>query len=239
MNGFNSNVRNSHNIKKMNRFNNVDKMYSDNELKDLIIKPIRIEKPNIDIKSIASTRETENVKEVGELVKKRTNQPYKGIIKEFDYSKIREKHEEDLIVHKVTEADKDKTVFDNNMNLHKGKIEKHNEEIKDVYSTSKENEHKKEFAFQHKYKYAMKVEGTDADDDLRTDRIEFWKKEQNKIEENKKKIDDILLNLIDSGIISENMDSIDYTKIDTIQLEAQLKSVFGEEEFRKILKELE
>jgi len=64
-------------------------------------------------------------------------------------------------------------------------------------------------------------------------------KEQNKIEENKNKIDDILLNLIDSGILSQNMETIDYNKIDTHDLENKLKKVFGDEEFEKILKELE
>ncbi len=35
------------------------------------------------------------------------------------------------------------------------------------------------------------------------------------------------------------MESIDYDKINTVELENKLKNVFGEEEFQKILKELE
>jgi hypothetical protein len=234
----NNNIRNSYNLKKIKKINNVDQLYNQDDLKNLIIKPIKIEKPNINIKSMVDNRENYNKKELEESRKKRVNEPYKGIIKNFDYSKIRDKHEEDLIVHKVTEEDKDKKVFDENMGLFQNKIQKQNNDIKDAYSLDKKNEHKKEFDYQHKYKYRSKID-TNGEEDLRVDRIEFYKREQSKIEENKKKIDDILLGLIDSGILSENMESIDYDKIDTHELENKLKNVFGEEEFQKILKELE
>jgi len=233
----NSNIKNSYNMKKIKKFNNIDQMYSHDDIKNLIIKTQKIEKPNININSLIDNKKITNDKELNESIKKRVNEPYKGIIKNFDYSKIREKHEEDLIVHKVNEEDKNIKVFDSNMDVFQNKIEKQNKDIKDVYSMDKKTEHKKEFDYQLKYKYRTKIDS--GDDDLRVDRIEFYKKEQSKIEENKKKIDDILLNLIDSGILSENLESIDYDKINTNDLENKLKNVFGEEEFNKILKELE
>jgi len=233
----NSNIKNSYNMKKIKKFNNIDQMYSHDDIKNLIIKTQKIEKPNININSLIDNKKITNDKKLNESIKKRVNEPYKGIIKNFDYSKIREKHEEDLIVHKVNEEDKNIKVFDSNMDVFQNKIEKQNKDIKDVYSMDKKTEHKKEFDYQLKYKYRTKIDS--GDDDLRVDRIEFYKKEQSKIEENKKKIDDILLNLIDSGILSENLESIDYDKINTNDLENKLKNVFGEEEFNKILKELE
>ena len=233
----NSNVKNSYNMRKMKKFNNIDQMYNQNDFKNLILKPQKIEKPNINLDSLINNKEQSNTTDLKESIKKRTNEPYKGIIKNFDYSKIREKHEEDLIVHKVNEGDKDKKIFDTNMNVFHNKIEKQNKDIKDTYSIDKKTEHKKEFDYQHKYKYRTKIDS--GDNDLRVDRIEFYKKEQSKIEDNKKKIDDILLNLIDSGILSENLESIDYDKVDTNDLENKLKNVFGEDEFNKILKELE
>ena len=225
-------------MKKIKKFNNVDHLYNQDELKNLIIKPQKIEKPNINIKSLLDNRDTTNKKELEESIKKRVNQPYKGIIRDFDYTKIREKHEEDLIVHKVTEVDKDKKIFDDKMDVFEKEIAKQNKNIKDAYSLDKKTAHKKEFDYQHKYKYRVKIDGPD-NDDLRVDRIEFYKKEQNKIEDNKKKIDDILLNLIDSGILSENMESINYDKIDTNELELKLKKAFGEEEFDKLLKDIQ
>ena len=224
-------------MKKMKKFNNVDQMYNQNDLKNLIIKPQKIEKPNINIDSLIDNKKNCNDKDLNESLKKRVNEPYKGIIKNFDYTKIREKHEEDLIVHKVNEQDKNETIFNADMGIFHNKIEKQNKDIKDVYSMDKKNEHKKEFDYQLKYKYRTKIDS--GDDDLRVDRIEFYKREQSKIEENKKKIDDILLNLIDSGILSDNLESIDYNKINTNELENKLKNVFGEDEFNKILKELE
>ena len=233
----NSNVKNSYNMRKMKKFNNIDQMYNQNDFKNLILKPQKIEKPNINLNSLINSKEQSNLTDLKESIKKRINEPYKGIIKNFDYSKIREKHEEDLIVHKVNEEDKNIKVFDSNMCLFHNKIEKQNKDIKDTYSIDKKTEHKKEFDYQHKYKYRTKIDS--GDNDLRVDRIEFYKKEQSKIEDNKKKIDDILLNLIDSGILSENLESIDYDKVNTDDLENKLKNVFGEDEFNKILKELE
>ena len=226
-------------MKKINKINNIDQMYNQDDLKNIIIKPIKIDKPNINIESLINSKKNTNNIELLESLKKRVNEPYKGIIKDFDYSKIREKHEEDLIVHKVSEIDKDKEIFDSKMGVFRNKIEQQNKDIKDTYSVDKKIEYKKEFDYKNKYKYRVKIDSNNDDDDLRIDRIEFYKKEQNKIEENKKKIDDILLNLIDSGILSENMESINYDKIDTNELENKLKSVFGDEEFKKILKDIQ
>ena len=232
----NSNIRNSYNLKKIRKFNNIDQLYNQDDLKNMILKPQKIDKPNINIKELINNRDDSNKKDLIESLKKRVNEPYKGIIKDFDYKKIREKHEEDLIVHKVSEQDKDINIFKNKIDNYEEKINKKNIKIKDTYSLEKKIEHKKDFDYQHKYKYRVKVESND--DDLRVDRIEFYKKEQNKIEENKKKIDDILLNLIDSGILSDNLESINYEKIDTKELESKLKNIFGDEEFDKLLKEL-
>lgn len=233
----NSNIRDSYNIKKIKKFNSIDNIYNQDELKNLIIKPQKIEKPNINIKSLVDNRDNINKKDLEDSIKKRVNQPYKGIIKDFDYSKIRDRHEEDLVVHKVTENDKDKQIFDEKMGKFKEEIAGQNKDIKDTYSLDKKTAHKKEFDYQHKYKYRVKIDTPD-NDDIRVDRIEFYKKEQNKIEENKKKIDDILLNLIDSGILSENMESINYDKINTDELELKLKNAFGDEEFEKLLKDI-
>jgi hypothetical protein len=234
-----SNIRNSYNLKKIKKFNNIDKMYNQDELKNMILKPTKIEKPNINIKSLLDNKEKQQEYDLNESIKKRTNNPYKGIIKDFDYSKIRAKHEEDLIVHKVTQADKDTNIFEQKMGNYNVEIKKQNNDFKEAYSIDKKTEHKKEFDYKHKYKYRTKID-TDADgsEDLRIDRIEFWKKEQNKIEDNKKKMDDILLNLIDMGVLSENLNTIDYDKIDADDFEHKLKNIFGEEEFEKLLKEL-
>ena len=233
--------REAYNMKKIKKFNSIDQMHNTEDLKNLIIKPIKIEKANIDIKALANSREHTNMSELKQSEQKRVNNPYKGIIKDFNYDQ-KLKKQDDLVVHKVTEYDKDKKVFDEKMDVFKDKITNQNTEIKDIYSIDKKTQHKKDFEYQHKYKYRTKLEAGNGngneDSDLRVDRIEFYKKEQQKLEHNKKKIDNILLDLIDSGILSDNLDSINFDKIDADKLAETLKNTFGEEEYLKLMKEL-
>ena len=231
------NSRDSYNLKKIQKLNSVDQAYNKDNLFDLIIKPQKVEKTDINIQQVANIREKEGEKELQECIKKRTNFPYKGIIKNFDYTKIRENHKEDLVVHKVTEADK--INFDTDYQKYNEAIDNQNKELNDKYSNNKKNEHKKEFEYQHKYKYRSKLDNAGTDEqNLRVDRIEYYKKEQLKVEENKKKIDDILIGLIESGVLSEDLDKINYDKIDVNELEDKLKKEFGEEEFKKLMNDL-
>jgi|LauGreDrversion4_2_1035121.scaffolds.fasta_scaffold101747_1 hypothetical protein len=229
--------RNSYNMKKIRQFNNIDQLYNKDDIKNLILKPEKIDKPNINIKSLIDERQQFNNKELDDAKKKMVNNPYKGIIKDFNYEK-KIKEQNDLVVHKVTDADKNKQFFDNKMGEFKTTISTQNTEINDIYSLDKKNKHKKDFEYQHKYKYRSKLDSTGDDSDLRVDRIEFYKKEQQKTEDNKKKIDNILLDLIDSGILSDNLDSINFDKIDADKLADTLKNTFGEEEYNKLIKEL-
>ena len=138
-------IRETYNLKKIQKFNNIDQTHNMDQLKDVIIKSEKIQKPNININNLVKSKEEENNKVLNESIKKRTNQPYKGIIKNFDYSKIREKHEEDLIVHKNTDADKDKKVFDSKLNNYNNTIQNQNTEIKQIYSGDKYTVNKKDF----------------------------------------------------------------------------------------------
>ncbi len=230
------NPRDAYNMKKIKKLNSVDQVYNKDDLKNLIIRPEKIEKPNINIGNLIESRKVDNVKDLEESTKKRVNNPYKGIIKDFNYQKEIKK-QKDLVVHTVTEADKDKVVFDDKMGKFQTTIKTQNDEIKDIYSIDKQTKHKKDFEYQHKYKYRSKLDNVD-ESDLRVDRIEYYKKEQQKLEDSKKKIDNILLDLIDSGILSENLDSVDLDKIDTDKLEETLKNTLGEDEYAKLIKEL-
>jgi hypothetical protein len=233
-----SNIRDSYNIKKIRKFNNIDQNYNEDDLKNLIIKPEKIEKPNIDISKLLDEKINKTECELADSIQKRTNKTYKGIIKDKDFDFNKDiKQSEDLLIYKVNINDKNQKVFDEKMNVFKNKIDDQNVHNNNVYSLDNKNTHKKEFEYQHRYKYRSKI-STD-DSDLRIDRIEYYKNEQNKIDNSKKKIDNILLNLIDSGILSENLDSIDYDKVNTDDLEKTLKNVFGDEEFKKIMNELE
>jgi hypothetical protein len=235
----NNNVRDreAYNMKKIKKFNSIDQIHNTEDLKNIILKQEKIEKSNIDIKALANNRLQANLAELKQSEQKRVNNPYKGIIKDFNYDKILKK-QEDLIIHKVTEQDKNKKDFDEKMGTFRTEIGSQNDKIKDIYSLDKKIQHKKDFEYQHKYKYRTKLDATNEDADLRVDRIEYYKKEQEKLEHNKKKIDNILLDLIDSGILSDNLDSINFDKIDADKLAETLKNTFGEAEYEKLIKEL-
>jgi hypothetical protein len=232
-----SNSREIYNLKKIQKFNNIDRSQNPqniDNIKNMILKPQKIEKPDLNIEKLVKNREENAENDLKNCIKNRTNTPYKGIIKNFDYNRKFNKTE-DLIVHKVTDADK--LNFDKDVDKYKSQIAKQDVENKDVYSKAKEEENKKKFEYQHKYKYRGKIVN-ETENDLRVDRIEFYKKEQQKIEDNKKKIDDILINLIDTGIVSENLDNINYDKVDVNELEKTLIAQFGEEEFNKLMNEI-
>lgn len=204
---------------------NLDK----DELRNAIIRPIKIEKADKQ-EIIIKYRDLENTvsskKELDELWKKRTNQGYKNIIKDEKYQKKDYKKKEDLIVHKVTDADK--LGVDDELKDFEGKIESQNGELKIQYSASKETEHKKKFEYNNKYKYAIKYDPK-AHDDLKDDNVEYFKKEQEKNEKDKKKVDDIIQTLLNSNILS------DEEKKDLVLL--QDKSEELNEEIKKDIKE--
>jgi hypothetical protein len=156
------------------------------------------------------------------LQKERTNLPYKNIIKnikdgddhyEKHYKKFVdspltgeadkkaiEKAERDLLVHKVTNADKD-GVEEELIDLKKN-LEIHNDELKVIYSTSKEAEHKQKFEYNHKSKYRIKYD-PDNHEDMKKDKINILKKEQKRMEKDKQKVDDMIQFLVDDGIFGE------------------------------------
>jgi hypothetical protein len=209
--------RDLYNLKKIQRFNNIDQRYSNsNNMQDL--KPQKVDKVNVNLNKLVQDRKQNNQYELDECIKKRTNLPYKGIIKNFDFNKIRPNYKEDLIVHKVTEADK--KTFNEDISKYSNTITKQQKELSEIYAENKKNEHKKNFEYQHKYKYRTKLDVDDGggdgggEGDVRIDRIEYYKKEQLKVEESKKKMDDILMNLINKNAISENLDNFDINKID-------------------------
>jgi hypothetical protein len=68
----NNNVRDreAYNMKKIKKFNSVDHAYNTEDLKNLILKQEKVEKPNIDIKALANQREKINFIEFKESEQK-------------------------------------------------------------------------------------------------------------------------------------------------------------------------
>ena len=197
-------IKEQQELKQLEKLNQLENKYNKDKIKESVIKPIKIEKDNRDIKKDYNSKEKEYFKERDELWKIRTNQPYKNIIKdEQQVKKFINRNNIDkseLIVHKVTNLDKQSV--DKEYSQFKNKLETHNNELKVIYSTNKQAEHKKQFEYNHKYKYRIKYDPSDHNK-LKQDKIEMFKKEQQKEEENKQKIDNIIENLINNGIFNK------------------------------------
>ena len=71
-------IRNSHNLKKIQKFNNIDQKYNIDQLKDVIIKTEKIQKPNVNITNLVKSKEEENRSIINEAVLKELISPIRG-----------------------------------------------------------------------------------------------------------------------------------------------------------------
>jgi hypothetical protein len=105
-------------------------------------------------------------------------------------------------VYTVKKEDKDEKHFQENVDKLRGKITEHDKELKHVFDPEKEGKYKEQFEYNNKLKYKIKFDPANFDE-MKSDVTEFYKKEQEEQEKNKKRTDDIIesmvgLNLIDN-----------------------------------------
>lgn len=136
------------NIQKIKDIQKMKEYERNNIIRDIIFAPETVVKNNNDYNDILNAKIKE-YKNIENYWKGRTNQPYKNILKNEDYSKII-KNENDLIIHKVTSNDK--IGIKEKYTEIKKNIEQHNNELKVLYSTSEEAQHKKKFEYNHRYR---------------------------------------------------------------------------------------
>ena len=139
---------------------------------------------------------------------KRTNVPYKNILKQEDYTK-KFTTKEDLIVYKVSSDDKNRQKLESELNKLKILFEKHNSQLKLIFSASEENKHKEEFEYVHKITNKVKFDPKNCED-LKN----YYKKEQKKMSKENKRIDEMIELLLDGE---------ELTKEDLIELSKQDK----------------
>ncbi len=128
-----------------------------------------------------------------------TNTPYKNIIKNNDYTKPI-KDSSDMIVHKVTKTDKEgvKNALDNL----KKTIQELNTINKNIYAPEKMHIHQLEYE-EKKVLSDIKYEKNEFGD-LKSDTVEFYKVIKEKEEDGVKRKDDILKNIRDMQIYSDD-----------------------------------
>lgn len=196
-------------MKKLRNDGGFDALLDKDKVRESVIRPIKIEKSKSDKKVLRERlkqiegeyidKEKETFgPEIQRYWKNRTNETYKGIIKGESRSLYKDK--DDLIVHKVSV--KDKEGVDKDYKCMGDGREKHNDELKIIYSTDQENEHKKTFEYNHVYKYRVQYDPK-GHDKLKKDKIKYYKERQQKEEEGKQNIDCVIENLIAEGIFNE------------------------------------
>lgn len=132
-----------------------------------------------------------------EYWKKRTNQPYKNILYDQEYKPVTK--EEDLIISNTKNIQK---ISDNQIQEYKANVEKQNNELNNIYAPNKEQEHWKQFQYNLKHKY--RVTGPVSDDQitLKNNRIMYYKKEQEKLDQMKEDKEKLFNNLLQNGIFN-------------------------------------
>lgn len=232
-------------LEQIKRAKNIDEMGIDKkQITDLVICPIvvnKTKKAELDeaYDEIVPQFIQKGNKFLEEVYKNRTNVPYKNVIKKDLFNKnfkkyykndifnLNVKDKKELLVHKITDADSDSLLLEAEFELLSQIIEKHNDELKVIYSASKKNKYKKEFEYVQNYRYRLEYNPKNSEE-LK----DFYKKEQKKINKEKKMIDDVLNLMIENDQLSqEELNKLD----EELKSKKTSKSLSLEDELRKEL----
>lgn len=150
----------------------------------------------------------------------RTNQPYKIIINREenreDPKRMLEKERmwqttkddnyrpnfRDLIVHTVTDADKDGVIEEHDRENYMRK--ELDDENRVIYSSSNQTKHKKQFEYKHIYKYRIKIDSKNHIE-LKDDRVAYYEDQQRKIESDRAQSDALLSMMQANDMIDQEM----------------------------------
>jgi hypothetical protein len=233
-------------LEQISRAKNIEDIGMDKkQLSELIICPITINKTTADeLKNELVIKEpeysTQNNKYLEEIWKSRTNQPYKNVIKKDLFTKDFKKYykneifntdvkkKDELIVHNITDLDSDSILLEAEFELLSDILEKHNKELKVIYSASKEALYKKEFEYVQNYRYRLEYNPKNSEE-LK----DFYKKEQKKINKEKKMIDEMIDILVENDDLTK--DEIDKLNTTLTQKNSSNQIESLEDELRKEL----
>lgn len=217
-------------LEQISRAKNIDDIGLDKkQLSELVICPITINKTSAnELDNDLSIRQpeyaTQNNKYLEEIWKSRTNQPYKNIIKKDLFTKDFKKYykneifntdvkkKDELIVHNITDLDSDSLLLEAEFELLSDILEKHNKELKVIYSSSKEALYKKEFEYVQNYRYRLEYNPKNSEE-LK----DFYKKEQKKINKEKRMIDEMIDILVENDdLTKDEIDKLNSTLNSTL-----------------------
>lgn len=187
-------------LRKTGRLNDIDKYIDNDSLKQSIIAPIKIVKPSqIELAKEYDHEISNHRNNLEAYWRARNNQPYKTIITNDKYRVPLEGAKiEDLIVHRVTDADKLGLLEE--FAALKRTIVNQDDSIKIIYDSTHEAEHKQKFEYHNLTKYAKF--DVSSFGKLKKDRIKYYQKEQKQLEMDKKKVEDFIESAICNGALT-------------------------------------
>lgn len=127
-----------------------EKILKSNDITNIIIGIHKTENKNNDVIPRTERIIKEHETDLKKYWSSRTNEPYKIIFKGKNFVKNYEK-QEDFVVHKVTEKDKEgiDEEYDNKLN----DIDNHNKELNTTYTIEKKQDNYNKFMYNNNYKY--------------------------------------------------------------------------------------
>ena len=220
---------------------------SQDQLVNYVICPIKVEKMDkkeqdnkYHDRSSQYTIDKKNPKNAPKILQEwwseRKNTPYKNILKDQNY-KREFKDQSDLIVHKVTQLDKDKIRFENELLSLLLDTEVHDGELKIIFSKSEEGKHLEKFTYVNSYKNRIKYDPKNYDE-LK----QFYKKAQRQIKRDNRRIEEMLEYYIASDeLTKDDIKEIEESvkAFDNSDVSIDMKQVFkiGEEQLQKQLEQ--
>ena len=235
-------------LEQIKKARNIDEIGLDKkQISDLVICPIVVSKTK---KSELDEAYNEIIpqfiekgnKYLEDMYRNRTNAPYKNVIKKDLFNKNFKKYYKDrffnanikdrdeLLIHKITDVDSDSLLLEAEYELLTQIIEKHNDELQIIYSSSKKNKYKKEFEFVQNYRRRLEYNPKNSEE-LK----EFYEKEQRKINKDKRMIDDVISLMIENDQLSaEELERVNLFELNkskkskTLTLEEELRNELGD-----------
>lgn len=204
-------------IQLMEQMQNKIKMYTKN-----LLDPIKIKENNKHVTDDFINQEKIRKKEMtkNKIYDKTGNElqidntPYKQIMtnKKYGGEDYKKKHNKktftnDIVVHKVSEQDKDVKVFKEQLAEKESKIKNHNNKLKKIYADEKKEEHYKKFEYRKTYvyskmKFSNNQENTDHNN-MKKDRLEEYEKQQKEWEKDNAKVSNVVKSLKNTGILTD------------------------------------
>lgn len=172
---------------------NMNNMHNNSSDSSKIIKNENKSKMNNeDVNTCFKQIESKYSSNLDKYWKNRTNVPYKNILYDQDYNK-KFNNEQDLILCNVKTIDK---IHDEQVENYKNNLEKHNNELKIIYSTNKQAEHFKQFEYNNKHKYRLANLPSSNQDEIKTVTTEYYNKEKKKTDNERRKKEQLLKNIL-------------------------------------------